>query len=274
MKKILIASDGMQFPESSFAFASQLNELSPVLLTGVFMPQLSYANLWSVPNPLGVPLYVPLSVEEDGEALENTIEQFQRRCIQNGIAFRIHRDFTDFALEDLRKETRFADLLLISSERFFQSFDSDEPGEFLKYTIQQSECPVLAIPENFSFPELLVIAYDGSPSSVYALKQFAYLFPELANLETVLVYSKEDEEKEVPDKDFIQELATQHFPKLELMKLDINPKKYFAAWLQEQKPPLLISGSYGRSSLSNMFKKSFATEVIADRQLPVFIAHK
>ena len=38
MKKILLAFDGVQFSKSAFDFARQLNDLHPILLTGVFNP--------------------------------------------------------------------------------------------------------------------------------------------------------------------------------------------------------------------------------------------
>jgi hypothetical protein len=42
MKKILIAFDGIHFSKSAFEFAKKLNEVSPVLLTGVFLPQIIF----------------------------------------------------------------------------------------------------------------------------------------------------------------------------------------------------------------------------------------
>ena len=40
MKKILLAFEGSHFSEGAFEFARKLNELSPVQLTGVFLPQI------------------------------------------------------------------------------------------------------------------------------------------------------------------------------------------------------------------------------------------
>jgi nucleotide-binding universal stress UspA family protein len=42
----------------------------------------------------------------------------------------------------------------------------------------------------------------------------------------------------------------------------------------KKRSALLVSGSYGRSGLSQLFKKSFVNEIIAEHRLPVFIAHK
>ncbi|MGZ5133860.1 MAG: universal stress protein [Flavitalea sp.] len=273
MKKILIAFDGTQFSDGAFEFAKKLNELQPILLTGVFIPQVSYANLWSYGSEIAGPLYGPLVMEDDKELIEKNIIRFQSLCQKNNIVFKVHKDFNDFALPELKKETRFADLLIISSEKFFEDFNGPDAIEYMKDAIHQAECPVIVIPEKYTFPTQNIIAYDGSPSSIHALKQFAYLFPELSRNETLLVYSKSENDLKIPNENYIEELAAQHYNKLSLLKLEVNPRKYFNSWLKDENNPIVICGSYGRSSFSQMFKKSFVAEVITDQQLPVFIAH-
>ena len=105
------------------------------------------------------------------------------------------------------------------------------------------------------------------------MKQFAYLFPEFSDNETLLVYAKEEDEMDFPDETYIEELAGRHFANLTLMKLHVDPKKYFNAWIEDRKAAILVTGAFGRSGISEVFKRSFITEVIRDHQLPVFIAH-
>lgn len=274
MKKILIAFDGTQFSEGAFEFAKRLNELEPILLTGVFIPQVSYANLWNYANVNSGSVLMQITNEEGPDSTQKNIERFRLLCIKNNIAFKVHKDFDDFALPELKRETRFADLMIISSEKFFANLIVGIPREYMRDAIHQAECPVIVIPEKFFFPRRNVIAYDGSASSVYAMKQFAYLFPELSGNESLLVYSKDENDLELPDEEFVEELARQHYKNLSLMKLEVNPKKYFNAWLNEGGSSILITGAFGRSILSEMFKKSFVHKIIADSKLPVFIAHR
>lgn len=274
MKKVLIAFDGTQFSEGAFEFARRLNELQPILLTGVFTPYLSYANIWSFGGEMVGAGHLPLIEEVDSITVENHIRRFEKRCIDNGIAFRTHKDFMDFAEPEIKRETSFADLLILGSERFFEDLLQDEPGYHLQHVLQVAECPVVIVPEKYAFPERNILSYNGGSASVYAIKQFAYLFPELAAQDSVLVFFSNEPGQDLPNKQEVIELVTQHFRNLNVSRIELDPSKFLDTWLMENENSMLICGSYGRSSLSQTFRKSFVSEVIATHRMPVFIAHK
>jgi hypothetical protein len=274
MKKISLAFDGTHFSEGAFEFARQMNELSPVLLTGVFLPQIDYSNLWSYSAAAIGSSVIPLQEDEVAAEVEKNINRFETLCRQHGIEYRVHKDFYEFALPGLKKETRFSDLLILGSESFYDNPGIHDADNYLKDALHGAECPVLVVPEQFDFPEKNILAYDGSESSVYAIKQFAYLFPELANNNTVLIYVHTGPDLTFPDEALIEELCGRHFPNLTLFKLDIDPNKYFALWCREKNDAILVSGAYGRSFISQIFKKSFVADVIPAHRMPVFIAHR
>ncbi len=274
MKKILLAFDGAHFSEGAFEFARKINELSPILLTGIFMPLIDYSSLWSYSAAATAGMVIPMLEEEDAAEVENNINRFSTLCESAHIEYRVHKDLTNFALPGLKKESRFADLLILGSESFYQHIGINEPNSYLKDAIHNAECPVLIVPEHFQFPEKNILAYDGTDSSVYAIKQFAYLFPELTGNKTVLIYARDNDQITFPDEQNIEELVSRHFSDLTFFKLGIDPKKYFALWLSERKDNILVSGAYSRSSFSMLFRRSFVSEVIRDHKIPVFIANK
>lgn len=274
MKKYLLAFDGTHFSAGAFEFARKMNELSPVLLTAIFLPQADFANLWSYGDAMGGPLFIPHIEQSEEENVDKNISRFEKLCQKEGIEYRIHKDFFDFALPELKKESRFADLLIIGSESFYDNLEIKEPYEYLQDALHGVECPVLVVHEKSDFPGTNILTYDGSESSVYAIKQFTYLFPELTGNPTMLVYAKAEADSEIPDEVNIEELAARHFRDLTVTKLDIKPEKYFSTWLTGKKDAILVSGSFGRSLFSRIFKKSFISAIIKDSKLPIFIAHK
>lgn len=274
MKKILLAFDGTTFSEGAFNFVSQLNERQPVLAVAVFVPQVSFASLWSYGAAAGGPDFIPLLEQDDADQVQANMQRFETLCTQQGIRYLVHKHFYDFALPELKEESRFADLLVVSSEKFYQQSGTDESSSFLRDVIHAAECPVVVVPEQFVFPGKNILAYDGSASSVFAIKQFAYLFPELVTNKSLLVFLKEDTEAAMPAPAQISELAGAHFANLEHIGLAIGSRKEFGQWVAANEDALLVCGAFGRSLVSQLFRKSFVSDIIAAHKLPVFIAHR
>jgi hypothetical protein len=273
MKKILLVFDGTHFSEGAFEFTRVLNEKQPLLLTGVFLPQADFAGFFNYGDAITTPLYIPV-MDVHEEIAQKNISRFKALCQKQGIEYRVHEDYFDFALPELKKETRFADLLIIGSESFYNYIAIREPNEFVQDTLHGAECPVLVVPEKFKFPVNNILCYDGSESSVYAIKQFTYLFPEMSSNSTLLIFANGNADTEFPDEANIEELVARHFPNLTITRLDLESGKNLREWLTEKEAAVVISGSFGRSLLSRLFKKSFASGIINDHRLPVFIAHK
>ena len=273
MKKVVIAFDGSNFSEGAFEFARQMNKTQPICLTGVFLPQIDYANLWSYANA-AAPVFVPLVETDESDVIEKNIARFEKQCKIEKIQYRVHTNFWDFALPELKKETRYTDLLIIGSETFYSNMSQSRVNLYLQDALHEAECPVIVVPEKYSYPESNILAYDGTASSVFAIKQFSYLFPEFTKNPTTITYATEEKLTKIPEHSNIQELVGAHFQNLTLLNLELDLKKYFAVWMSEKKATILVCGSFGRSGFSRVLKTSFIADVIADHKVPVFITHK
>src|SRR6476661_3163923 len=155
MKKLLIAFEESDFSEGLFEFVRQLNEMEPVMVTATFLPHVKYADLWSYGGAMpGTPLLEPFA-DDPAEAKKN-IQIFESHCQRNGITYRIHAGAADFSLAELVRETRFADIMVLSSSKFYSFLSVPDPGNFTKDIINQAECPVIVIPDGCPFPSKLV----------------------------------------------------------------------------------------------------------------------
>jgi hypothetical protein len=222
---------------------------------------------------MGVPAYSPETETFSQEEIKKRIEWFESSCQKNNIEYRIHNDTDNLIIHELEKETRFADLLILSAEAFYNLSEETEPEGYLKSILHLAECPVLIVPQKFDFPDNVIFAYDGSKSSVYAMKQFAYVLSELCNKEVIVAYEEKESEDNMPEEILIHELAARHFNKPTFLKTN---KDYFrlSSWIKERKNAMLVTGSYSRSNFSELLKKSFVSDIIREHKLPVFIAHK
>lgn len=274
MKKILLAFDGSHYSEGALHFAKKLNEKEPVLVTASFLPQVDFANLWSYSGGGGHGNeFIPLVENSTAENVKRNINRFEAFCLMNKLRFRVHKDYDNFAIPELKKESRYADLLIISSELFYEQAGTNTPNEYLQEVLHEMECPVIIVPEEFEFPKSIILSYDGSESSVYAIKQFAWLFPELTELPTSLVYVGK-ETTLFPDEKYIKELISAHYPQTTWVMMEANSNKHPGKGISEKIGACVVCGSFGRGDISRIFKKSFITDVIAEHRLPVFIAHR
>lgn len=273
MKKALLALDADHFSKGALEFAGRLNEIAPLLLVGTFLPKMDFSPSWNTALLTGS-VFEPTLESYSDELVADNIVIFEKECVRKHIEYRVHKAAYDSSLEDLRRETRFADLLILGSEKFYENLGTEAPNEYLKLALHNAECPALLVPEKPCFPESIVLAYDGSEQSAFAIKSFCNLMPELSSRKAVLVYATGREQKEIPDVQLVEELVARHFADLTIHKLEADPKKYFDTWIADIEKPLLVCGSFARSPLSELFRKSFATEAINKHGMPVFIAHE
>ena len=261
MKQVLIIGAGHHFPQGPFGFLGAMQENERVHARALFFLPVDYSVLAAAAS--GADL-TPLLELEDNEKEWITTHKtlFARQCEQQFISHSVHDHDEEWSRDVLIKESRFADLILVGTE-----------FPYLREALHDAECPVLVVPENFSVPEHLFMAYDGSRESLYAIKQFSYLFPGMTDLPTEILYVHDDVTDNIPDLASLQEFSRLKFNSMSFSKLHFPAREYFATWISEKQHVLLVSGSYGRSAVSYLGKRSFVENVIRGHGVPVFIAH-
>jgi hypothetical protein len=272
MKQILIVGAGHHFPEGPFAFLHAMTENERIHARGLFFRPVDYSALAAAGASNNITPFLELE-DNEKEVIAHHKDLFARQCAQYNLPYSLHENDSEWNKNLLIKESRFADLILISAEHFYTEADNRQPNQYLREALHHAECPVLVIPENFTGIQHLFMAYDGSRESIYAIKQFCYLFPDLTDLPTEIVYIHEDAGHTIPDLESLQQFTRLKFDAMSFSKLHFNAAEYFSTWISEKKNVLLVSGSFGRSTLSYIGKRSFAQDIIHAHQLPVFIAH-
>jgi len=268
MKKIIVVFDGIHYSKGAFDFARELNELNPVFITAVFAPQTIV--LTGDDASAG---YIPLLEGTPTDIIESNIVEFEKNCKNHKIDYSVHRDFNDFALPELVRESLFADLLLVGSELFFFSAGIEKPNIYLKTLLHNSKCPVIVVPEKFAFPREVMIVFSDREDSVFALKQFFYILPELTKLRTSIVFIGKNRDGDFSFHKQLEELVATHFTNYTIESINPDNEKFPKGLFSPAGPALLVCGSYGRSHLWDLFKKSFADSAISSHSLPVFISH-
>jgi hypothetical protein len=272
MKQIIIVAAGHQFPQGPIAFLQTMTENERVHARGLFFRPVDYSALAAAGASNNITPFLELE-DNEREVIAHHKVQFGHHCEQHHIPYSLHDNDSEWDKALLIRESRFADLILISGECFYAEVDNHQPNKYLRQALHEAECPVVVIPEYFTAIRHLFMAYDGTRESIYAIKQFCYLFPKLIDLPTEIVYIHEDAGHAIPELESLHHYTRLKFDCMNFSKLQFNAAERFSTWISGKKNALLVSGSFGRSTLSYIGKRSFAQDVIRAHQLPLFIAH-
>ena len=278
MEKILLALDAQHINTQTIDFACYLARLTNSRLTGIFLEDLlseetdAFRTIRQMAQVQSEVDAAKTSIASRHEITDENIKAFRQCCESRGADARIHRD-RGIPLDEVIEESRFADLLIVDVETSFARKKGSVPGKFVKDVLQEAECPVLLAPYTFHAIEEIIFAYNGSPSSVFAVKQFTYLFPEWRNKKATILNVKEENDNAIEHQYKMKEWLQAHYDNVELKVLTGDPSDQLFGYLIEKKHAIVVMGAYGRNMLSSFFKRSHAHLIVKTVNLPIFITH-
>ena len=277
-KKFLAVFDGFKFSESTMNYAIQLTKESDAFLVGVFLDEFIYRS-YNISEIVTSYSYKDEKIlkqmdAKDKEKRDEAVRQFERACGLADIHYSFHRN-TGIAIQELKQESIFADLIIINDTETFNRFAEEPPTRFIKELLSDVQCPVLVVPDIFKPIDKITLLYDGGPSSVFAIKMFSYLFGNLADTPAE-VFTVKDKMTgtHLPSNKLMREFIKRHFPKAKYIVEKGNAEEQILGHLRYHKGnELVVSGAYRRSEISRWFKTSMADILMKEMDTPLFIAH-
>jgi len=278
MEKILLAIDAINPDKNALEFACYLGRLTKSKITGIFLENLVAEERAVLKQANGLHyMDWEVDVKSDDykskkELIEKNISFFKEGCINREVRFALHRD-RGMPAREVIKESRFADILIVDTETSFNKRYEGVPTEFVTNVLTKAECPVIIAPENFETIDEIIFTFNGSPSSVFAIKQFTYLLPQLYNKKISIVQVTREGLREDSDMYKFKEWLKGHYTDLHFEVLKGETDSTLFDYAFEKENILLVMGAYGRNSLSRFFKRSHADLLIKTVTQPIFIAH-
>lgn len=275
MEKILLVINARSPDVFSIDFACRIANLAQTKLTGLFIENLYFE-------------YIPVDVLE-GPSYFNTVSKitntmvavdtdqsirlFKEECLRKGIKPEVYVDKGE-PIQEIVFESRFSDLLIIDPELSFYNREEPLPSHFVKEILARAECPVLLAPEKFENIEEIVFCYDGSASAVFAIKQLTYLLPEMQDRKVMLLeVSTKSEQEFTEGHRRMMDWLRSHYHSVYYHSLKGDVKDELFHYFFNREKMLVVIGAYGRSMLSNFFRKSSADVLIRTVDMPIFITH-
>ncbi len=277
MKKFLAVFDGYKPSASTLAYAVSLSKLAGAHLNGLFLDEFvyrTYSITSVIKNYENADEVIERLDQKDEQKRAAAVEYFKKTCSEAGISWSVTRD-TDIALQELKHESIYADLLIIDRKENFSRHKEETPTHFIRELLRDIQCPAIIVPDNFCEPESVVFLYDGSPSAVYAIKMYDYLFSKLQSLPAEVFCVKESGDRAfIPDEKFMKEFVHRYFPGASFMAETGFAREKI---IQHLKPAanrrMVVLGAYQRTDLSRLLKTSMADLLMKECEAPLFIAH-
>ncbi len=278
MQKILVVLDGMNPAFKVMDFVCYLGGLTKSAITGMFLNISEKQNLkilnsiFDQASPGGIPASETETPAGRLAKIQDNITRFKEACCRREVNCEVNC-YTGIALEDLIRESEYADLIILDAETSFGKKKEGSPTSFVKALLKRSDCPVILAPDNFEGIDEIIYFSDARPTSFYAIKQFHYLFSELRNKKMILVAVRDAPGEISAASKRVQDWFEKHFSNTEYLTLYGDPKVKLLEFLIPHKNAIVVMGAYGHANLSNIFKESVAEMILKTIDLPVFISH-
>ena len=271
MKKVLLIFNGINSPENVLSFIKKNLKTEGVQFHGIFIRKLQRDQPYNYPFPNDLSATaVDYSIEtEEAESyrlIHIYINLFEGECRANNMEFKTDF-FIETPLEHLIANSGFVDLII--SDRKTE-FDDDSIDKLLV----KAHCPVLLVGTAEVPLTQAVLTYDGSANSMHAIRQYKYLFPELASLQTHLL-SVVDEDVRQNEKENTQlnDWLAQHFKNFTINIRYGHPELEMVDFINRSGNSIVVMGAFGRSSLSRWLQSSHAEKILSDTKATVFTTH-
>ena len=192
-----------------------------------------------------LPITIVTNLSESGEKkgiTEEHIRTFKLACDCRGITTLVHRD-RGVPVAEIVEESRFADLIVLDAETSFSKKNEALPGRFVRDVMVESECPMIVAPYSFECIDEIIFTYNGSKSSMFAIKQFTYLFPELKQKKAIVVSVRNDGEDSLAEQFKMKEWMKHHYSEVEYDVLKGEPSDELLGYLIERKNGIVVMGA-------------------------------
>lgn len=266
MKKALVVFTQDNFPQHVLTFANRMAKEHGWLLYGIFLDDTPPPLQYSFPTDVAMttpPLTTESEVAQNEQVTFDNLQLFKNNCTTAGIHCEVLKNIT---LEQLIDFSSSAAVIIIDAHiRLIQYSLTD--------VLTKTHCAICLVSAAAAEPENIVLAYDGSDASAYAIRQFVAVFPKLNQLPTWLV-SINPELEVLEHKEFLNQTLPEHFPNYTLKLLQGKVKEEMDNFVRQYPGVLVVMGAFGRSALSRLFHPSLAKEILEETGATVFIAHE
>jgi hypothetical protein len=215
------------------------------------------------------PVYEGMIIPEDPGTTNQALKYFSQRFSAAGISFTHSSD--DIFLDQIIEQTIYADLLIADAHLNIGEYLTAPIDATLQKLRSRAQCPFYLANDRGTEIEKIVLAYDGKATSMQAIKQFTYLFPDASELPVAVVSILESGQESLEQEALLKRWLDEHFSSATIHVLHgkiTESLLEFAAAQQEN--ILFVMGNHSSDLITSLFHKSTGPEVLKQIHRAVF----
>jgi hypothetical protein len=280
MEKILLAANCQYLDRPTIEFACYMTKLTKSKLTAIFLQESApdAKSCLLIEEADGITHFEKISfvgqteVEREDQNYPDYISLFMEVTQQAGIPADIDLKH-HLSAAAVSEETRFADLLILDAFTPFSAQPGEPAAGSVKGILQHAECPVIISPREFNGVENVIFCYDGSKSSVFAIKQFTYLFPQWKGIDAKVLYLNESGGLSEEERSTLTDWLGYHYRNVQILIPPADSANAFIDFVVERRSDIVVMGAYGHGLLDAFFGKDPDSDEAGSTTLPIFISH-
>jgi nucleotide-binding universal stress UspA family protein len=278
-KRIVVGLDGSAFAEAATTAAIERAQRSAGTVVGVAVidrPGIESSEAGAGP---GAAYFAGDMIDEKlAEALARTrdfLNQFAERCRQANVQYELARE-EGVPFDALIEYGRASDLIVVGLKTFFHFETSSKPGNTISRLIHHPVTPVLAVPETWTTPKRVVIAYNSSVYSSRAMGAFVHqqsLTPFADEVILLHVDEKGGEEISVNELNLAEKYLRAYGMKVQRLSKQGSVGEMILETAQELAPCMVVMGAFHGNWIQELLSSSAAELLLEDSRIPLFIYH-
>lgn len=268
MKVVILLSEFSQVKELLSTSLQTMGKI-PSQITGLFLKKKNQ------PKPLTQGFFERRSAEaEEMPLFYEQIRWAEETCRMAGSVFRaIHGK--EISLPQVINQTTYADLIIAHAQTDFNDYLLTSMNASLKDMLVDAHCPILLVRPNIHPIQKIIFTYDGSYSSMHAIKMFSYLFPSTttAQVSLISIDSYRNDQKE--NEKLLDEWLDHHYGNVEReMQQRTVKEQLLDIANRSTENTYVVMSTYGKEAYARIFHPSHVQLLLGYSKASLFIAHE
>jgi hypothetical protein len=228
----------------------------------------------SQPKPFSLSFSARQSGSEDLPLIAETTSWAIETCAAAGISFVAVYE-KEITLSQLIGQATYHDLVIADARTDFNDYLLTSMNASLKDMLVDAHCPVLLIRPGRESLSKIIFTYDGSYSSMHAIKMFCYLFPMSRNIPVLLISVNSNRDDQAENEKLLEEWLSHHYTNIEKDVLRQNAKEQLLDAVNKFTGNVcVVISAYGKEAYARIFHPSHVHLLLKFSKASLFVSHE